>query len=790
MLGTSNAIDRLIGRDADLARVEAALAGHRLVTLTGPGGSGKTRLARAALATLGGATAFADASALREASLLAPTILAAIAAEPDAAVDPIAAISGQLGTTPATIAVDNLEQLDGAGQVLAGILGAVPSLTILATSRLPLGLPGELEIAVPPLAVPGSDEPAAVEAAPASELFLARARTVGRLGHLDERDAAAIAALCRRLDGLPLAIELAAARTRILSPAEILERIGRLGISAIDAADGRRSMSAILEWTIGLLDPIQRDTLVAAAECEGFDLDFLEAVRPGQDTSGALEDIVSMGLVSYVGAIGGRTRFRLLETIREHVREQVSPRPGPYRAAHAQAMVDRADALWEAADGGEHDQVARMDLEIDNVRRAMAYAAETEPDLGLRLWRRLHPMWSNGRMPEAIETFNRLTALERPPTIELVRTLPDLGRYVALVDGPEAGRAIRRRSAELADVVGDPVARASALSGLAEDALVAGDIAEAERVAAQLADLLEVDDIEARLHAGEALGIAYLTIDGPTSQRALDLFGRLVETALEEKRLHMAASWLGNVAFLHLCRGEYEAAITTGVTFRGVAAGVDPNYLLIGLAYHAIALAAVGRVDDAVAALVDALATEPAQGDSPFAADLLRAAAAIEVARGRPLVAARLAGAAQHRSVETGDVLDPGDALLLERTMAAIRRASRELDVELALRDGAGEDALDLVRQLPQALHDSTPGGQRAGGAAAPTSPSLRHGELTKREIEILGLVGQGMSDPDIGAALFISPKTASVHVANIKGKLGVQSRVEMALRARDLGVA
>src|SRR4029078_12739992 len=98
---------------------------------------------------------------------------------------------------------------------------------------------------------------------------------------------------------------------------------------------------------------------------------------------------------------------------REHVREQVSPRPGPYRAAHAQAMVDRADALWEAADGGEPAQVARRDLEIDNVRRAMAYAAETDPDLGLRLWRRLHPMWSNGRMPEASVTFKRVTARER-----------------------------------------------------------------------------------------------------------------------------------------------------------------------------------------------------------------------------------------------------------------------------------------------------------------------------------------------------------------------------------------
>ena len=215
------------------------------------------------------------------------------------------------------VAVDNLEQLPGAGAVIAQILRVAPTLRILATSRVPLGIPGEIEISVPPLTVPDGDDPETVEHSSAGALFLARARSIGRLHRLGNRDAADIAGLCRRLDGLPLAIELAAGRTRILSPGEILARIGRLGLGAIDPGLGeRRSMLAVLDWTIGFLVPRQREVLDAAAICEGFDLDLLEALIEDTDVAVALEELVALGLVSHMGLQGDRTRFRLMETIR------------------------------------------------------------------------------------------------------------------------------------------------------------------------------------------------------------------------------------------------------------------------------------------------------------------------------------------------------------------------------------------------------------------------------------------------------------------------------------------
>ena len=152
-------------------------------------------------------------------------------------------------------------------------------------------------------------------------------------------------------------------------------------------------------------------------------------------------------------------------------------------------------------------------------------------------------------------------------------------------------------------------------------------------------------------------------------------------------------------------------------------------------------------------------------------------------------------GAAERAAERKGDVLDAGDQLLAERTLAEIRRQARELDVELAIRDGADDDTAQVLHGLREELvadvarSGSAP--RHAGTEALGRPPArLRHGELTKREVEILGLVGQGRSDPEIADLLFISPKTVSVHVANIKAKLDARSRLEVALRSRDLGLA
>ncbi|HEY6571555.1 MAG TPA: LuxR C-terminal-related transcriptional regulator [Candidatus Limnocylindrales bacterium] len=779
-------LDPIIGRDVDLARVRDAIAAHRLVTLTAPGGSGKTRLARAVLHDVpdGREHAFVDASPLRETDLLASTILTALTPEPAAEAEPVTAIVSLLSGRHLLVVVDNLEQLPGAGAVIARLLEAAPGLSVLATSRVPLGQPGEIEIAVPPLALPAEDTPAGVEASPAGRLFLARARMAGRLVSLDPADAPAIAALVRRLDGIPLAIELAAARTRIMTPTELLARIERLGLRAIDpsGSDERRSMAAIIAWTMSLLDATEREVLAAAAACEGFDLDLLEAVCGGRDVVPALEHLATVALVGNPAVHEGHTRFRLLETVRDHVRA-TTPDPDALAAAHAWAVSARAEAAWAAIDGGDAGGAAAMELDIDNNRRAIIELTRIDADAALRLWRRMHPAWMNGRLHEAIERFDPIRAGLAAPTPELAKSLSNLAIYVRLARGSAAGRAIRQEAAHVAREVGDPLSLASSLAGLAEDAIIQGDVEEAERIAEELSRF-STDQPDARLHADEARVFVLLTLDGPLGDRAIPAFADMITIARRERRNDMVMAWLGNIAFLHLCRGEYEASLRAADESIAIARTQNQTYLPIQLAYRVTALAELGRLDEAAAVLSEVIGSDLAKASGPFSADILRAGAAVALAKDQPLLAARFASGSEHQALAQGDELDGGDRLLLERTMGEARRRSREIDVELAIRDGAQANLIDLLQALTDLLS-----GSPARDALPKDSPTLRHGELTRREVEILTLVGQGRSDPEIAELLFISPKTASVHVANIKGKLGVETRLEAALRARELGL-
>ena len=361
---------------------------------------------------------------------------------------------------------------------------------------------------------------------------------------------------------------------------------------------------------------------------------------------------------------------------------------------------------------------------------------------------------------------------------------------MTLLHGPAAGRAERLGAAEIARQVDDSIARASTLSALAQDALMYDDTAGAEHIAAELRDLLDDDDTDARLHAGEALAIAYLTLDGPQGDRAVETFERLIEIAREAQRGHMVTTWLSNVAFLRLCRTEYEAAVDAARSGLELARGFDDGLIVVHLAYVAIGEAALGRLDPAIEAVSEAAGA--ALAIDPYIADVLRAGAAVAVAHGQPVLAARLAGASAEQLRREGGDVDAGDRLLLDRTLAAVRRGARQIDVELALRDGAASDPRELLRELPTLLtaDDGGANARRTAAGGPGSSPRrLRHGELTRREVEILELVGQGKSDPEIAEILVISPKTASVHVANIKGKLGLRPRLEVALRARDLGL-
>jgi predicted ATPase/class 3 adenylate cyclase len=347
----------LVGRDDDLERLRAAVSrpGVRLVTLTGPGGVGKTRLSLAAAAALDHAfphgVFFVALAAVRDADVMWKTL----AGDLDVDGDGPAAVIEHLRDRRMLLVLDNLEQLDGAGEVAAALLAAAPGLVVLATSRGPLHVQGEHEFPVPPLEIPRDTDPDAVAGCAAVRLFAQQAGMVRPGFAVTADNAADVAAICRRLDGLPLAIELAAARVRLLAPRALLARLGnRLGLATAEAGRPLRQQTLrnIVAWSYDLLSPgaaeVFRRMSVFAGGC---DLDALAAVagtgNGEPDPLEALAELHDVGLITVTEDADGEPRLGMLETIREYALERLEADDDPdgarrRRAGYYAGVAERA----------------------------------------------------------------------------------------------------------------------------------------------------------------------------------------------------------------------------------------------------------------------------------------------------------------------------------------------------------------------------------------------------------------------------------------------------------------
>jgi predicted ATPase len=443
--GPAPGAHRLIGRDAALAEIQDRLGRTRLLTLTGAGGSGKTSLARA-VATAHGAAHVAE---------LAPVTAQAVEAEVYAAVggretvlataaertriagtrDDAARLLDALGDRTALLVLDNCEHvIDAAAGLAAKVLAACPRVTILATSREPLGVPGEQRLPVAPLAVPPpGSAPERLASYSAMQLLLERGRAVRPgLGAAGE-DGAALAEICRRLDGIPLALELAAARFTALTPRQVADRLDDrfrlLTTGARTALPRQQTLRAVVDWSWDLLSPGERELLaVCGVFAGGAALEDLEGVC-GLDALDVLDRIDRLVAKSLVlaepapapegGDLG--MRYRLLETIREYALERLAELGGlgPARARHAHyfaALAERADPQLRGP--GQVEWIYRLDAAEDNLRAALNWALGAE-DAGcaLRLcnglgWYSLTrgKQFDLNRTPKVIELADRLGA--------------------------------------------------------------------------------------------------------------------------------------------------------------------------------------------------------------------------------------------------------------------------------------------------------------------------------------------------------------------------------------------
>ena len=504
-----------IGREREVAEVSGLLERTRLLTLTGPGGIGKTRLAlKVAADSLGrfaGGVYFADLSPITDAGLVPSAIAGALLVREEPGRAPIDTLADHLRDRQLLLVLDNLEHLPEAATVPGRLLDAAPQLTVLATSRVPLHLAGEQEFPVPPLALPEAVEHPDVDRLgryEAVRLFVERA-AAGRPGfRLSADNAAAISQITAKLDGLPLAIELAAGRAKLLTPDAILARLGtRLSLltgGARDLPARQRTLRSAIEWSHDLLVPDERRLFARLAAFSGsWSLDAAEAVcAPGLTLSvlDGLGSLVDQSLVRRIGDVGGDARFAMLESIREYATERLaaSGERDEMRRGHAAYILALAES--SAAGTGERDapSVERLEVERDNVRAALAWAIDAgEADIGLRTAAAIWTFWPRRDLAEGRTWLQRLLALPRAQRRDAVRAraLTSLGAIELWQNDYEVSRACLEEAAAIARELPDPRLLAHAIDSLEVLARAAGDLERATILARQgLAAAEEAED--------------------------------------------------------------------------------------------------------------------------------------------------------------------------------------------------------------------------------------------------------------------------------------------------------
>ena len=388
-----NPLTRFVGRARELHEVEQLVVDARLVTLTGPGGTGKTRLAvevgRASLAAFPDGVFFVALDAVRDPDLVVPQIAQTLGLAEDASRPVVETLVGYLAGKQILLILDNLEQVIGAAPAIAALASQAPSVAILGSSREPLGVGGETIYLVPPLSLPlepGHPTAADVARLEAVELFVERARAARPGFALTDENAGAVAAICRRVDGLPLAIELAAARTNLLTPAQILERLNhRLTLltgSRRDVTDRQRTLRGAIDWSYELLSDDEKAGFRRfAAFTGGADIDAALAVL---DPDGALSvDPIELLSVLVARSLlrssdeSGEMRFSMLETIREYAAEKLaeSTEADEICERHCAYFLALAEGSREVLFAPDRDvRLNKLDREMANFRAAIEWS--------------------------------------------------------------------------------------------------------------------------------------------------------------------------------------------------------------------------------------------------------------------------------------------------------------------------------------------------------------------------------------------------------------------------------
>jgi predicted ATPase/class 3 adenylate cyclase/Tfp pilus assembly protein PilF len=690
----------LLGRQRELAELRALIAdGRRLVTLTGPGGSGKTRLALQAAAELSeeflDGTFFVALAPLRDLGAVTSAVADALGLRPD---DDVAE---WLSTRNVLLALDNLEHLDGVAGIVSELL--VGDVVVLATSRARLHLSAEHELPVDPL----PDDAAA-------ELLISRAAAVGRRLEADET----VAALCARLDNLPLAIELAAARTRLLSPKALLHRLDAslalISDGVVDLPERQRTLLATIEWSHNLLDLDAQVAFRRLSVFRGsFTLDAAEAI-----TRAGLEQLEALRDQSLLKTLGD-DRFFLLETLREYARGQLdgAAETGDFAVRHARWYLARLEELQPDLRGPRTAEILDWySIEEDNLRAMLERLTEISPAEAAHACDLLDPYWTaRSKSAEGRDRLQTLLAgeLSATPRAAALTRLAEceerLGHYDAALAA--AGEATR-----LAEALGDPRILAAAIAIRAGIARRRGDADEAVRLGRRAVELATVAGERDRARGLSNLAL-YLTGAGREEEARAILLEALEHTRRGDSigEAHVAL----RLANLDLYADDFEGALA------GFSAALDKSRDVGEVAHEATALGGkgqallgLGRRSEARAVLREALDVAEANGLTPYVGYALGVLAlAVESADLR--AAAQILGAVGALQDEGGFTLDAGDEEFARRMEQPLIEALGKAKWSEEQTVGAGmtlEQTIALARSLTNGdATDETP----AAGASS-----------------------------------------------------------------------
>ncbi len=795
-----------VGREQEVAEVGRLLATTRLLTLIGTGGCGKTRLAlevaRGSVAAYADGVWLVELAGLSDPGLVPRTVAGALGVREDPDRPLIDVLTDALRSRRMLLVLDNCEHLlDACAHLAETLLSSCPDLRVLATSRESLGAGGELHRRVPSLSVPSETSPPPVERLTeygSVRLFVERARFRQPALELTRGNAPAVLDICRRLEGIPLAIELAAARASALPPEQIAARLGNsLGLLTGGGrltAPRHKTLRGVFDWSYELLGEAERGLFARLSVfAGGWDLSAAEAVgavgeRERAEILDLLSHLVDKSLVLAEPGGSGTVRYRLLEPVRQYAREKLEERgeADDTSLRHATFFLALAEQAEPELTGHQQTEwLQRLETEHDNLRAALSWTLEhNEPELAARLAGALWRFWytrghvTEGRRwleralsdPEAVWVSARakalrgagvlayaqadgeqaVSSLEESVTVYreiedkqgLAGALGNLGVVVTVRGDYERARALHEESLVLSRGIGSRGGIALSVSNLGEVAYYQGDY---EAAKAYWEEALHLGREARNLSFGVTLNNlgGVVTILGDY-ERAAAVYEEAVALFRELGAKYGLAPSLQNLARLRLWRRDYEQAATLLRESIGIARETG---------------------DQATTAYCLERFAELAAAEERFdrAARLFGAADALREASGLPLSTADVA------SLEP--VLDAARAQLDESTWERVWTAGRDMPLE---------QAIEYALSSPEPASPPTPPQPAADGKVA---------SLTPREREIVGLIAQGLTNRQIAQQLVLSERTVDTHGVNIMRKLGLRTRAQVAAWAAQQGL-